>query len=176
MSPNKDHFITYKASEGQECKGIAAGLKIKGRGTLNFRIDDDNEITHTINVPNYVHILYLPMVLVSPQHLSQQTSDGTKSTSGAKITILTFRGYRKTIQYSAHSNTPSFFPLPGRCATNIFWQCLSTGIRHLKPSSAPSMFLLKMNHHPQRERQRGTPSSTMDMIQMKSSPCLIERG
>ena len=108
MSPDRDHFITYKASERQECKGIAAGLKIKGRGTLKFRIDDDNGITHTINVPNYVHIPDLPMVLVSPQHWSNQTSDGIVSTSGAKSTIPTFRGYRKPIQYAAHSNTPIF--------------------------------------------------------------------
>ena len=68
MSPDMDHFITYNASEGQECKGIAAVLKIKGRGTLKFRIDDDNGITHTINLLNSVHIPDLPMVLVSPQH------------------------------------------------------------------------------------------------------------
>ena len=98
MYPNWDHFITYKASEGQECKGIAAGLKIKVRGMLKFRIDDENGITHTINVPNYVHVPDLPIVLVSPHHWSQQTSDNTELTSGAKSTILTFRGYRKTIQ------------------------------------------------------------------------------
>ena len=68
MSPDRDHFITYKASEVQECKDIAAVLKIKGRGTLKFRIDDDNGITHTINVPNSVHIPDLPIVLVSPKH------------------------------------------------------------------------------------------------------------
>ena len=70
MSPDRDHFITYKSLEGQECKGIAAGLKIEGRGTLKFRIDnnDNNGIIHTITVPNSVHIPDLPMVLVSPQH------------------------------------------------------------------------------------------------------------
>ena len=46
MSPNKDHFITYKASEVQECKGIAEGLKIERRGTLKSRIDNDDRITH----------------------------------------------------------------------------------------------------------------------------------
>ena len=108
VSHNREHFITYKASEGQECKGIAVGLSIKGRGTLKLRIDDDNGITDTINVPKSVHIPDLPMVLVSPQHWAQQMSDGIVSTSGAKSTILTFRGYRITIQYYAHSNTPSF--------------------------------------------------------------------
>ena len=140
------------------------GLKIKGRGMLKFRIDDDDGITHTINVKNYVYIPDLPMVLVSPQHWAQQTSDGTESTSCVKSIILNFRGYRKTIQYSAYSNTPSFVPLPGHCATNLLRQWLSTRVRHLIPSSAPSMLSLTMNHHPQRERQRGTPTLTMDTL------------
>ena len=101
MPCDRDHFITYKASEGQECKGISAGLKIEGRGTLKFRIDDENGITHTINVPNYFHIPDLPMVLVYPKNWAQQMSDGTKSASGAKSTILTFGGYSKTRPYSA---------------------------------------------------------------------------
>ena len=91
MSPDKDHFISYKASKGQECKDISAGLKIEGRGILKFRIDNDDGITHTINVPNSFHIPYLPIFLVSPQHWAQQTSDGNKSTSGANSTILTFQ-------------------------------------------------------------------------------------
>ena len=75
MSPVRDHFITFKSSEGQECKGIAAGLKIRERGALKFRIDDDNGITYTINVPNSVHIPDL-RVRVSPQNWVQQTPDG----------------------------------------------------------------------------------------------------
>ena len=71
MSVNRDHLITYLASEVQECKGIAAGLKIEGRGILKFRIDDGNGITHKINVPNSVQIPDLPMVLVSTQHWAQ---------------------------------------------------------------------------------------------------------
>ena len=46
ISPNRDHFINYKASEVQECKGIAEGLKIERRGTLKSRIDNDDRITH----------------------------------------------------------------------------------------------------------------------------------
>ena len=71
MYPDRYHSITYKASEGQEFKGIAAGLKIERRGALKFRIDDDNGITHTINVPKSVHVPDLPMVLLSQQHWAQ---------------------------------------------------------------------------------------------------------
>ena len=71
---------------------------------------------------------------------------------------------------------PVFVPLPGRCATNILRQWLSTGVLHQKHSSSPSMLSLTMNHHPQRDRQRGAPMSMMDTTQMKSPPCLINRG
>ena len=72
MSPDRDHFIAYKASEGQEYKGIAVGLNIEGRGTLKFRIDNGNRISHSVTAPISVHIPDLPMVLVSPQNWAQQ--------------------------------------------------------------------------------------------------------
>ena len=64
-------------------------LKIEGMGALKFRIDNDDGITNTINVPNSVHIP-LPMDVVFPKHWAQHTSDGTESISGAKSTILNF--------------------------------------------------------------------------------------
>ena len=90
ISPNREHLITYNTSEGQECKGIVAGLKSEGRGTLKFKIDHDDGITHMINVPNSVHTPDLPMVLVSPQHWAHNMSDSTGSTFGGKNNILTF--------------------------------------------------------------------------------------
>ena len=66
MSSNKDHFTSYEEESGQDFKGIARGLRIAGRGTLSFRIDDDEGRTHKISIPNSVHIPELPMVLISP--------------------------------------------------------------------------------------------------------------
>ena len=139
MSPDKDHFITYKKAEGQECKGIAAGLKIAGRGTLQFRIDDDDGVTHNITVPNSVHIPDLPMVLVSPQHWAQQTTDNTESTSCARHTVLSFRGYKKTIPYSAQSNTPSFRSTPG----TLRYQAFAAVVEH---GNKTSTSLLRSEH------------------------------
>ena len=139
MSPNKDHFITYQKAAGQECKGIAAGLKIAGRGTLQFRIDDDDGVTHIITVPNSVHIPDLPMVLVSPQHWAQQTTDNTESTSGGRHTVLSFRGYKKTIPYSAQSNTPSFRSTPG----TLRYQAFAAVVEH---GNKTSKVLLRSEH------------------------------
>ena len=50
------------------------------------------------------------------------------STSGAKSTILTFRGYRKTIQYSAHYNTPIFRSSSGMLRYQHFAAMVEHGI------------------------------------------------
>ena len=44
--PDRESFITYKASESQECKGIAMVLNIEGSETLKFIIDNRDSITH----------------------------------------------------------------------------------------------------------------------------------
>ena len=94
---------------------------------MKFRIDNNNKIKHSITVPNSVHIPDLPMVLVPPQHWAQQTSNGTESASGTKSTILTFRGYRKTIPYSTQSNTPSFRSTSGTLRYQYFAVMVENG-------------------------------------------------
>ena len=89
------------------------------------------------------------MVLVSPQHWAQQTPDGIVSTSGAKSTILTFRGYSKTIQYSAHSNTPSFHSSSG----TLRYQYFAAMVEH---GSTASKTLLRSEHV---VTDNGSPSS-----------------
>ena len=63
----------------------------------------------------------------------------TKSTSGAKITILTFRGYRETIPYSTQSNTPSFRSASG----TLRYQYFSEMVEH---GSTASKTLLRSEH------------------------------
>ena len=72
------------------------------------------------------------MVLVSPKYWAHQTSDGTESTSGTKSAILTFQGYRKTILYSAQSNTPSFSSTSGTLRYQSFAAMVDHGITESK--------------------------------------------
>ena len=82
---------------------------------------------HRITIPNSVHILDLPMVLVSPQHWSKQTSDGTGLMSGGKNTILTFQGYRKNIPYSMQYNTTRFWSTFGTICYQYFTEMVEHG-------------------------------------------------
>ena len=97
------------------------------RGTLKFRIDNYVGITHSLTVPNSVHIPDLLMVLVEPQYWEQQTSDGTESTSGAKSTIMTVLEYSKTIPYATQSNTPSFCSTSGTLHYQYFAEMVEHG-------------------------------------------------
>ena len=108
---------------------------MEGRKTLKFLINDNDGVTHTITITNDVHIPYLPMVLVSPQNWAQQTSDGT----GGKNTILSFRGYRKTIPYSMQSNTLRFCSPSGTLRYQYFAAILEHG-------STASKNLLRSKH------------------------------
>jgi hypothetical protein len=108
MSPNKEHFTTYEQESRTECKGIASGLSIVGRGMFCYRIDDDQGRTHEISIPNSVHIPDLPMVLISPQHWAQNKRDDVNETKGATSTVIRFRKYIKTIPLNPQTNTPSF--------------------------------------------------------------------
>ena len=145
MSPDRDRFIKYKASGGQTCKGIAAGFNIEGRGALKFRIENNDGITQSSTVPNSLHIPDLPMVLVSPQHWAQQTSDGTKSTSDANSTVLTFRGYIKTIPYSTQSNTPVFCSTSGTLRYQYFAEMVEHRSTAYKTLLCSDPFWLKYN-------------------------------
>ena len=77
ISPIREKFISYTEERGYECKVIASGLNIAGRGTLNFKIEDDNERTHDISVLDAVHIPDLTFFLLSPHHWAHNSTDRT---------------------------------------------------------------------------------------------------
>ena len=139
---------------------------------MEFKIDDDDGVMHTIRVPNSVHIPDLPIFLVFPQHWAQQTTDDTKSRSGDKHTNLTFCGYKKTIPYSTHSNVPSFRSTQGCCDTRLL-QPASKQPRTPRPkrSLAPSTLSMTMKITCQSKNQRRREA----MMTTRISPWQIER-
>ena len=108
MSYSQEHFLDLREETGVEVKGIAAGLALQGRGTLQFNIDDDNGKMHTITIPDSGYIPQLPLVLVSPQHWAQNTSDCVSETTGEHGTTLRFRGTTKTVRHADATHTPVF--------------------------------------------------------------------
>ena len=109
MSPQKCHFDEYEEIPLGQCSGISRGLRIRGRGTLRIRIEDDNGWIHNISIPNSIQIPGLPMVLISPQHWDQEADPAESTTKGGKCVIKWGQHleYCKTIAHSMSSNTQS---------------------------------------------------------------------
>jgi hypothetical protein len=68
-------FEDLKLKEVGEVMGIKLGLDIKGTGTFNFKIEDDNGMMQDIKIPNSLYVPELKRCLLSPQHWVQEAKD-----------------------------------------------------------------------------------------------------
>jgi hypothetical protein len=71
MGNHPDQFedlMLYKDKDGTEVEGIKGGLAIKGTGTFNFHIEDDEGAVHHIKVPNSKYVPDLKICLLSPHN------------------------------------------------------------------------------------------------------------
>ena len=69
ISPNIDHFQGLTPMSNQFCQGFEGQqAEIKGKGTLIFRIEDDNGAIHSISIPNSLYIPTATRVLLIQQH------------------------------------------------------------------------------------------------------------
>ncbi len=55
--------------------GITDGLPIKGKGTFQFTIGDDNGRQHNIRIPESLYVPGMKKCLLSPQHWVQTAAD-----------------------------------------------------------------------------------------------------
>jgi hypothetical protein len=54
---------------------ITDGLPVKGKGTFEFTIGDDNCKRHNIRIPESLYIPGMKKCLLSPQHWAQTAAD-----------------------------------------------------------------------------------------------------
>ncbi len=57
-------FEDLKLGEVREVEGIKSGLDIKGMGTFNFKIKDNNGMTHKIKILNSLYVPELKSCLL----------------------------------------------------------------------------------------------------------------
>jgi hypothetical protein len=83
---NAPHFFEdLKLREVGEVKGIKSGLDIKGMGTFNFKIKDNNNMTHKIEIPNSIYVPELKRFLLSPHHWVQEAKDNYPMPKGTRM-------------------------------------------------------------------------------------------
>lgn len=129
ISNNKEDFINITPSTAT-LSGIAQGLPIHGTGTLQWTLLNYECKEVTLHIPNSMYIPSIPMNLLSPQHLAQETYNPTDDFQvHSSHGCLTFAGHKHTVLYNPTNNLPIFFT-----ATNLDRQPLPAF-----PSSAPEM-------------------------------------
>jgi hypothetical protein len=117
MGTRPKHFDDLiLASKDGVVEGNEGGLAIKGWGTFNFNIEDNQGNMHHIRIPNIMYIPGLKNCLLSPQHWVQEAKDklplprGTRMKNNNEAIILIWgQGtYCQTITHSQDTNTLVF--------------------------------------------------------------------
>ena len=129
MVKSKDYFEDLVLDEqGERVDGIEGGLKILGRGTFRFNIEDDKGEVHTIQIPNSVFVPGLRYCLLSPQHWAQMANDhyptprGTRMENDDQHCILIWGQGRhcRSVPHSSSTNTPTFRTAPATYTYRAF--------------------------------------------------------
>jgi hypothetical protein len=112
LSTKRNNFITLKPVSDLKINGIGTGLPIEGIGILKWPIRDDHNSEIDLFIKDALYVPSAPMGLLCPQQIAQQTGlplDGF--ISSAKCGILTFHGFKRTIQYESRTRLPIFHTL-----------------------------------------------------------------
>jgi hypothetical protein len=121
-------FEDLKLTKRGEVKGIKQELVIRGIGTFNFKLKDNDGKTHEIKVPNTLFLPDLKRCLLLPQHWAQEARDnyllprGTWMESNEENCILIWgQGkYKKTIPFNPNSNIPIMHLASLSCTYHAF--------------------------------------------------------
>jgi hypothetical protein len=113
-------FEDLRSSDKGEVEGINDGLKIIGKGTFKFKIEDDNGQMHKIKIPNSLYLPGLKRCLLLPQHWAQEAGDehplpdGTWCKNTATHNILNWdqKRFQKSVPHCSLRNTPVFYTAP----------------------------------------------------------------
>jgi len=121
MSNNIDHFITeLSPTPNTMVVGAGGNLKVKGEGTIVWKIQDDDGSQHDLTIKDCLYVPDLQICLLSPQHWAQQARDDFPKKDGTWCATYAGgcqmqwnqRKYTKTIQHDPKTNTPRLYTVP----------------------------------------------------------------
>jgi hypothetical protein len=110
-------FKDLQPSNKGKVEGFNDGLKIMGKGTFEFKIEDDNGQTHEIKISNSLYLPGLKRCLLLPQHWSQEAGDEhplpdstwCKNTATHNIMYWDQKRFQKLVPHCSSMNTPVFY-------------------------------------------------------------------
>ena len=126
MTNSLDDFIS-KEPVKVRIKGISGKLQSAYKGTVVWRVIDDDQRTHELHIPDTYYVPNLPLRLLSPQHMAQAfrkmggEADGTTCKTLADRVILRWdnRQFTKTIPLGP-ANIATMRSAPGQSKYTAF--------------------------------------------------------
>ena len=114
-------FIQKPTSITRKVKGIAGSAEAPYRGTVEWKIEDDDNMVHTFTIPNMYYIANTPTRILSPQHFAQQMQDhkpyaegtGCTTTSSTIVLFWNQRKFTKTVKLDPKLNIAMMNTAPG---------------------------------------------------------------
>ena len=102
-------------------KGIVGSAEATYRGTVKWKIEDDDNMVHTFTIPNTYYIANAPTRILSPQHFAQQMQDhkphaegtGCTTTSSTIVLFWNQRKFTKTVKHDPKLNIAMMNTAPG---------------------------------------------------------------
>ena len=85
ISNNINHFLNPLSTNARlsRIRGIGNHmLEVKGEGTVQWPVEDDNGYKHNLRIDNVLYVPEAPICLLSPQHWSQQAQDNSPKRHG----------------------------------------------------------------------------------------------
>eukprot|EP00957_Ditylum_brightwellii_P176720 13460503-Ditylum_brightwellii.AAC.1 len=110
FTPSRDDFISYAPFKGK-VQGLDH-MKIVGKGTVRYTITDDNSAHVQILVSNAYRSPNLPIRLLSPQQVAQQSRDPFAGGYTTKKYFLAWDYHTKIVSYDKHNNLPVLYTTP----------------------------------------------------------------
>jgi hypothetical protein len=130
ISNDKNDFISLETVQHQSIAGISSGLSIEGIQTLRWKINDDNGDTIVLHVQNALYVPKVPMCLLCPQQVAQQTAkENDGFIAEAKFGKLTYDGFVRTIPYNSRRNGLSIFFTAGNAFDPSAFRAFSAVVR-----------------------------------------------
>jgi hypothetical protein len=116
-----DFITAIRPIQHTTLKGIAAGLTIKGLGTVRYTVRDDSGREHTITIPEVLYVPDCPSRLLCPRQVlsSTQDTDATMTVRSNGVQLF-FGGVTFTVPYHEGSYLPILNTVPSLACYHSF--------------------------------------------------------
>ena len=121
ITPHLTDFISPLQPINSKVKGIGGHAQATYKGTVQWKIQDDQGQSHHFTLPNSYYVATAPSRILCPQHLAQTAKDnyplplGTREVTGDEYIQLFWnqRKYIKTIKLDPRRNIGMMHTTPG---------------------------------------------------------------